>query len=381
MMDCISVENMRLSDAYTIANFVPSLELMRRAAYGVFKAAAWAGRIAIVVGSGNNGGDGFALAWILKTRGFDCIVFSVSRRMSVDGAHYAARAEEAGVPIVPFASDCLNGFDTVVDCLLGTGFQGTVRDNYRDAIEAINASNARVISVDINSGMNGDTGEAALAVKSHLTVTIGFVKTGLVTENAGRYMDRLVCADIGIRLIREEGKISPENCPPWLDRKILKSGADFEIVPMVTDADKDGKGDVHWKSWHETYTDLVDASYNAMMTREKCREIAHKWCQNHLVAKEGDRVIGYVGWQKMDDGVLINGLYVLADYHGQQVGYRLMNAALARLPAHRKIFLWVLKGNDRAIRFYQRCGFRFDGTEEEIILGTPRTQLRMVCRE
>ena len=66
MIECISVKNMRLSDAYTIANLVPSLELMYRAAYGVFKAVDWHGRIAIVVGSGNNGGDGFALACILN---------------------------------------------------------------------------------------------------------------------------------------------------------------------------------------------------------------------------------------------------------------------------------------------------------------------------
>ena len=61
MMDCISVENMRLSDAQTIANWVPSLELMGRAAMGVYRAAEWRGRVAIVAGSGNNGGDGFVL--------------------------------------------------------------------------------------------------------------------------------------------------------------------------------------------------------------------------------------------------------------------------------------------------------------------------------
>ena len=59
MMDCISVENMRLSDAYTIANFVPSLTLMHRAAYGVYLSHEWKGPVAIVAGSGNNGGDGF----------------------------------------------------------------------------------------------------------------------------------------------------------------------------------------------------------------------------------------------------------------------------------------------------------------------------------
>ena len=87
MIDCISVENMRRSDADTIANLVPSLELMYRAAYGVFMAVKWNGQIAIVAGSGNNGGDGFALAWILKQKGFDCTVYTVSNRLSEDSAY------------------------------------------------------------------------------------------------------------------------------------------------------------------------------------------------------------------------------------------------------------------------------------------------------
>ena len=236
MIDCISVENMRQSDAWTIANRVPSLELMYRAAEGVFRAVNWQGRAAIVVGSGNNGGDGFALACILKQEGIPCTVFTLSQRLSADSIFYAEKAEGAGVPVEPFKPGCLEGYDMVVDCLLGTGFQGALRDNYRSAIAAINASGAYVVSVDINSGMNGDTGEAELAVCSDLTVTIGFVKNGLLTENAGRHMKRLVCTDIGITLVREENKIlddcewenaeQPENgryfrCPAWLDMHII----------------------------------------------------------------------------------------------------------------------------------------------------------------
>lgn len=232
MIDCISVENMRMSDAYTIASLVSGPELMHRAAYGVFKAVSWLSPIAIVAGSGNNGGDGFALACILKEHGYDCTVFTVSQRLSEDSAHYAQRAKAAGIPVLPFEEHCLKGFAIVVDCLLGTGFSGTVRSNYRAAIEAINGSHAYVVSVDINSGMNGDTGEAELAVRSDLTVTIGYVKTGLVTENAGKYMKKLVCTDIGIVLAREESKIcGPDEilvpggirCPAWLDMGILKA--------------------------------------------------------------------------------------------------------------------------------------------------------------
>ena len=55
-----------------------------------------------------------------------------------------------------------------------------------------------------------------------------------------------------------------------------------------------------------------------------------------------------------------------------------MNAAFEKLAAYKQIAVWVLKGNERAIRFYERYGFRFDNAEQEINLGTPNTELRMV---
>lgn len=224
MIDCISVENMRQSDAYTIENLVSSLELMYRAAYGVYERVAWQGKIAIMAGSGNNGGDGYALAGILKERGFDCCVYTLGSRLSRDAQHYADIAKRMDVAIFPFDSGCtLSDYGTVVDCLLGTGFQGSVREDYRIAIDAINASGAYIVSVDINSGMNGDTGAAETAVHSDLTVTIGYVKNGLVTERAGKYIKRLVCVDIGIVLVRRENLLcTPEE---WTNL-CLKEGMD-----------------------------------------------------------------------------------------------------------------------------------------------------------
>lgn len=236
MIDCISVENMRISDALTIENFVPSLELMHRAAYGVYLAHKWEAPVAIVVGSGNNGGDGFALACILQEQGIANTVFTLSSKLSKDSFFFAEKAKAAGVTIKSFTDHCLAGFATVVDCLLGTGFQGTPREDYRCAIEEINSANTFIVSVDINSGMNGDTGEAEVAVRSDLTVTIGYVKNGLVTENAGSYIKHLVCTDIGIRLAKIENKLCTQEemeertgqpgfflCPSWLDMEIIKS--------------------------------------------------------------------------------------------------------------------------------------------------------------
>ena len=202
----ISVEMMRKSDAYTIANFVPGRELMLRAANGVYESYnEWSGkRIAIVVGGGNNGGDGYALAGILAKKGIPATVIQASDKMSEDGKYYCDIAKELSVEIIPFTEETdLKAYDVIVDCILGTGFTGEVRGTARTAIEAINESNAYVISVDINSGMNGDTGEAALAVISDFTVSIGYLKTGLVTEAAKRYIGRLVNVDIGIILAEE----------------------------------------------------------------------------------------------------------------------------------------------------------------------------------
>ena len=216
----ISVEQMRKSDAYTIENFVESKELMYRAAMGVYESyGEWRGKkIAIVVGGGNNGGDGYALAGILKKNGIDSDLIKVSDKMSADGQYYWDIAKDAGVKVFQYekcegenkeivdkdgggkASE-FNAYDVIVDCILGTGFQGEVRGKAKDAIEAINASSAYVISVDINSGMNGDTGEAFTAVKSDLTVSIGFLKKGLVTDEAKKYIGRLVNVDIGIVLV------------------------------------------------------------------------------------------------------------------------------------------------------------------------------------
>jgi len=228
VIPCISVANMRESDRKTIERFVPGLTLMYRAAMGVYRVTDWPDETVIAVGGGNNGGDGYALACILARNGHPCRIVKLSEKLTEESAYYAKQAAELGVPMEPYAPGAFAAFDTVVDCLLGTGFQGSLREPWRSAVQEINASGARVISVDINSGMNGDTGEAETAVCSDLTVTVGFVKRGLVTENAGRYMKRLVVADIGIVLARQEDKlcVSGETeplagmlaCPPWLQR-------------------------------------------------------------------------------------------------------------------------------------------------------------------
>ena len=155
------------------------------------------------------------------------------------------------------------------------------------------------------------------------------------------------------------------------------------IKKMETDDEIRGKGYVHYKAWQEAYTGLIDQSCLDNMSEQKCVEIAYRWPDNLLVAKDGERVVGFVGYGKCRNEDLVDAgevfaIYILKEYYGKGVGKALMDAALDLLKDYRQVAVWVLKGNNRAIRFYEKCSFGFDGKTEIKTLGSPITELRMV---
>ncbi len=201
-LNAVSVGEMRRRDAATIAAGTPGIVLMRRAAEGIFGAwSDWPDGTLLLCGSGNNGGDGFSLAEILAEQGISCRVLTLGDKRTPDAAYYAQRAAAAGVPIEPFEAGATLDAPLIVDCLLGTGFRGEVREPYASAIREINRAKeagCAVISADINSGMNGDDGSGALVVQSDLTVTIGLMKTGFFTPAGKAHYKELRLAEIGI---------------------------------------------------------------------------------------------------------------------------------------------------------------------------------------
>lgn len=97
---------------------------------------------------------------------------------------------------------------------------------------------------------------------------------------------------------------------------------------------------------------------------------------------EDDQVVGFVCYGVSSQADLqaageIYALYVLADFYDRGIGYQLMQAALEKLQSYETISLWVLEGNARAIAFYERVGFRFDGLEKTVKLGEERREYRM----
>lgn len=203
MQAVLDVKTMRESDARTIDKGISGRELMYRAAKGVFESYAWTGNTAIVCGMGNNAGDGFALALLLHGAGIPCTVFLLSEKCSADGAYYLELCRSRGIPIRSFSPDLsLCEYGEIVDCIFGTGFRGTPEGIFAAAIEAIDQSRRPVISVDINSGLDGDCGLAELCVRSDLTVSVGSYKTGQFLGCAKDVIGRLVNVEIGIEPIR-----------------------------------------------------------------------------------------------------------------------------------------------------------------------------------
>ena len=183
---------------------IPGFTLMRRAGRAAFRLlqASWpeAGRIAVLCGSGNNGGDGCIVAAEAARRGLEVELYLMAPRERLRGAAAAAldAALEAGVTPRPWQGGPLQA-DVVVDALLGTGLSGAVRADYRQAIEAINRSAAPVLAIDIPSGLCSDTGTVlGAAVTAARTLSFIGMKLGLLTGDGRSCAGRVHFDDLQV---------------------------------------------------------------------------------------------------------------------------------------------------------------------------------------
>lgn len=164
-------------------------------------------RIDLFCGTGNNGGDGFVAALLLSEWGANCIIWLIGDPQNIkgDARHFYQKWVESKQTIrcIKTAEDFeeysdLPESDLIIDAMLGTGFRGEVQGIIADVIRRINNINLPVIAVDIPSGVNGDTGEVrGDAVKADYTVTMGFLKRGLLFYPGKRFAGEIVVVDLG----------------------------------------------------------------------------------------------------------------------------------------------------------------------------------------
>lgn len=147
------------------------------------------------------------------------------------------------------------------------------------------------------------------------------------------------------------------------------------IIRDMRPEDADAKGCVHWKTWQETYTGLMDEKFIVSQTLDKCRSIAHRWPENTLVVEIDGKIVGFSCYGSHESGAgEVIAIYLLKEAQGFGLGRKLMDATLRHLEEYSSVFLWALKGNDHAIGFYEHYGFRLDGVTKD---GPVGTELRM----
>ena len=155
--------------------------------------------IAVLCGTGNNGGDGFVLARLALAAGWQVAVLQLGAADRIRGDALLAREAfvAAGGEVAAFTPAALQGAEVIVDALLGTGLGRPPEGEWRTAIEAINQAPAPVLAVDIPSGLHADTGTAAgVAVRATRTVTIIGRKPGLYTGQGPDYAGAVSFADL-----------------------------------------------------------------------------------------------------------------------------------------------------------------------------------------
>ncbi len=222
-------------------------DLMRRAGTAVareIEARVPYGAVAVLVGKGNNGGDGWVAARELHMRDRPVRVMTPLPPEEIDGiaGEAAQHAVAAGVPYSVVEEQTLDAallseYAVVVDALFGIRFEGPVREPYADWMDAINASSASVFSVDVPSGVETDTGNVAEhAVRADVTVTFSAPKVGIVNFPGARNAGEVVVAEVGIppEMLGSEG--DPEIWQPQEYAALLP--------PIAPDAHKNQRGRV-----------------------------------------------------------------------------------------------------------------------------------------
>ena len=197
MQAILNVEDVRKVEQALTLEGVSLAELMRRAGHAAAQEVVNlgdVGRVVVLCGTGNNGGDGWVAAELLKRAGAEVTVVCPSDPTTLKGSlalMVARSATSAGVPFVVAPStdalaELVGSADAVLDAILGTGFHGEPRTPYDLWIGVVNEVGRRVVSVDVPSGLSAQTGEApGGAVMADVTVSMISLKPGLLSD-AGR---------------------------------------------------------------------------------------------------------------------------------------------------------------------------------------------------
>ncbi|QGF41007.1 NAD(P)H-hydrate epimerase [Limosilactobacillus gastricus] len=207
MTKTVTAQEMQMADQFTINTIgIPGMVLMERAALTLRdiiqdQFTHQLSQVVVVAGSGNNGGDGLALARLLHLQKVPIKILNVGNPDHASQQHQS-QDHICQYYQIPQTRDLkiLDQASLIIDAIFGVGLDRPITGNYLTVINAINQATAPVLAVDVPSGMNTDTGEImGAAVQANMTVTMAFNKQGLTTASGQQLAGEVVIADdIGI---------------------------------------------------------------------------------------------------------------------------------------------------------------------------------------
>ena len=209
MQKAVTSQEMKAIEKAAADRGTPYLQMMenagRAAADEILRAYHPEGKIVLIaVGKGNNGGDGLVAARLLVEAGALVMVLLVEGPpVTEDAKTNFARCQDLGIEILhyePGVSDVLfEGADLIIDAVYGAGFHGALHEPAASAFKAANRAEAKIAALDLPSGLNADTGDAAPgAIQADLTVAFARLKLAQTQPEGLRLCGKLILADIGI---------------------------------------------------------------------------------------------------------------------------------------------------------------------------------------
>lgn len=195
---------MKEADSHTIHGIgIPSLVLMERAAASCVEVLLQRGfdlsRVCVVCGSGNNGGDGLAIARMLLEKGYPAVTFFVGRMESCteETRHQMELLEKAGAKAGNTYEP--GEYSVIVDAVFGAGLNRNIEGRYGRIIDAMNASSGVKVAVDVPSGISASSGKVmGHAFKADITVSFQMAKLGMILYPGHLYSGEIIVKDIGI---------------------------------------------------------------------------------------------------------------------------------------------------------------------------------------
>lgn len=220
----LTVAEMTRADAAAVAGGIPSMTLMENAGAAVARELRrrWPVQpVVVLAGPGNNGGDGFVAARLLKNMGWPVSVALFGDRAALKG-DALANADRWTEKVLPLTPQALDGHNLVVDAVFGAGLSRSLEGQVRATIDAVGARGLTSVAVDVPSGVDGNTGQVlGTAARADLTVTFFRRKPGHVLYPGRGLAGDVIVADIGIPdsvLADIRPKTIANEPSSWLDR-------------------------------------------------------------------------------------------------------------------------------------------------------------------